>query len=64
MLIIYIGGKDNMNKILIDYIFSVQSLIDRINTTSIEPREREFINKRIQSVEKYEDILLQQEKPD
>lgn len=53
-----------MNKNLIDYIFSVQSLIDRINTTSIDAREREFINKRIQSVEKYEDILLQQEKPD
>lgn len=53
-----------MNKTLIDYIFSVQSLVDRINTTSVSPREREFINKRIQSVEKYEDILLQQEKPD
>lgn len=44
---------------LTNYIMSVQSLIDRINIMEKEKKcDFTYLNKRVEKVEKYEDILL------
>lgn len=44
---------------LTNYIMSVQSMIDRINIMEVEGKcDFTHLNKRIEAVEKYEDILL------
>lgn len=44
---------------LTNYIMSVQSMIDRINIMQVEGKcDFTHLNKRIEIVEKYEDLLL------
>ena len=44
---------------LTNYIFSVQSLIDRLNTMNTTGKvDFDYINKRIEAIEKFEDKLI------
>ena len=44
---------------LTNYIFSVQSLVDRLNTMNTTGKvDFDYINKRIEVIEKFEDKLI------
>ena len=51
-------GKNTVEN-LTNYIFSVQSLIDRLNIMQKEKNlDFDYINKRIEVIEKFEDKLI------
>ena len=51
-------GKNTVEN-LTNYIFSVQSLIDRLNIMQKERNlDFDYINKRIEVIEKFEDKLI------
>ena len=51
-------GKNTVEN-LTNYIFSVQSLIDRLNIMQKERNlDFDYINKRIEVIEKFEDNLI------
>ena len=51
--------KKNTIENLTNYIFSVQSLVDRLNIMQKEKNlDFDYINKRIEVIEKFEDKLI------
>ena len=51
-------GKNTVEN-LTNYIFSVQSLVDRLNIMQKEKNlDFDYINKRIEVIEKFEDKLI------